>query len=215
VCQAVISTSTGAPRLRTSPPPGGRLPALRTSLAASAAVFRSAPASKLVESRGAVPQSVQRDGRQPGGGDQLPEQAGHPVRPDRLPRPGRERVPGLCPPGPGGGPLGLLPQPVLAQRRDRCLVQRPRARSGARGVRGGGRGAGCRAGRTTAGAISLSSRGPASRATLRATGTRPAWAPAAMTAAGRSTSSPCCRQGRAVTSASPPGRRSTAQPDKI
>jgi hypothetical protein len=70
---------------------------------------------------GAVPQPVQRDRRQPGGGDQLREQAGHPVRPERGPGHGGEHVPGLGPPG--GGPLGPLPGPVLAQRGDGGLVQ--------------------------------------------------------------------------------------------
>jgi hypothetical protein len=37
---AVISASTGALRLRTLPPPGGLLPAFRTSRAAAAAAFR-------------------------------------------------------------------------------------------------------------------------------------------------------------------------------
>jgi|ERR1700722_20993 len=37
------------------------------------------------EGGGAVPQSVQGDRRQPGGGDQLREKAGHPVRPERGP----------------------------------------------------------------------------------------------------------------------------------
>src|SRR5579859_93351 len=45
--QAVISASTGALRLRTMPPPGGLLPAFRTSLAAAAAAFRPSSTATL------------------------------------------------------------------------------------------------------------------------------------------------------------------------
>ena len=48
-----------------------------------------------------------------------------------LPCRGGEHVPGLGPPRPGGGPLGLLPEPVFAQRRDRCGVQRDHPPPGA------------------------------------------------------------------------------------
>ncbi len=44
---------------------------------------------------------------------------------------------------------------------------------------------------------------------------QPALAPAARTAPGRSTSSPRCRQGRAVTTTVPPGRSSILQPARI
>jgi hypothetical protein len=71
---------------------------------------------------GAVPQPVQRDRRQPGGGDQLREQPGHPVPPERSPGHGGTRTRSR-PTGPGGGPLGLLPDPVLTQRRDGGPVQ--------------------------------------------------------------------------------------------
>jgi hypothetical protein len=46
VCQAVISASTGALRLR-APPPGGLLPAFRTSRAAAAAAFRPSSTATL------------------------------------------------------------------------------------------------------------------------------------------------------------------------
>jgi hypothetical protein len=76
------------------------------------------------EGGGTVPQAVQGNRRQPRPGDQPPEQAGHPVRADGPAGSAGEHVSGLGPPGPGGGTLVPLPEPVLAQRRDRGLVER-------------------------------------------------------------------------------------------
>ena len=124
---------------------------------------------------------------------------GRPVTPPR----GLDRPPGparRCPHRPGRRPRRVVPVPGRSAR--------PRARSGARARRGGGPCGCCRAGRTRAGGSAC--RRAARRAGRRTgrPGSGPAAAPAARTAAGRSTSSPWWRQGRAVTTAMPPGRSS-------